>query len=102
MNDTVAPGLDMFPPHFVKVSSKGQVVIPAELRRKIGLEPGQKVAVYVDGEDVVVHPVPENVLESLTGRFAGHGSGTAGLVRDHQEEIERERRKSARRLRRSR
>ena len=92
----------MFPPHFVKVSSKGQVVIPAELRRKIGLEPGQEVAVHLDGENIVVRPVPDDLLESLTGRFAGRGSGTAGLVRDHQEEIEREQRKSARRLCRSR
>lgn len=91
----------MFPSHFVKVSSKGQVVIPAELRRKVGLEPGQQVAVYLDGEDVVVHPVPENVIESLSGRFEGGPSLTAELVKEHQEEIAREERESARRLRRS-
>ncbi|MCD2255179.1 AbrB/MazE/SpoVT family DNA-binding domain-containing protein [Agrilactobacillus fermenti] len=36
------------------MSSKGQVVIPAELRRKLGIEPGTKFAVYPDDEGHVV------------------------------------------------
>ena len=94
----------MFPPHFLMVSAKGQVVIPAELRRKIGLERGQKVAVYLDldGERLVVQPMPESVADALCGCLKGAPSLTAELVREHQEEIAREEAEGARRLRRAR
>ncbi|GAF39966.1 hypothetical protein FC83_GL002980 [Agrilactobacillus composti DSM 18527 = JCM 14202] len=37
-----------------KMSAKGQVIIPAELRRKLGLEPGTKFTVYTDDQDNIV------------------------------------------------
>jgi AbrB family looped-hinge helix DNA binding protein len=34
------------------VTRKGQVTVPAEIRRQLGLKVGEKVAFLVDGEDV--------------------------------------------------
>jgi len=45
----------------VTVSSKGQVVIPAEVRRQLGIEPGSQVdVVVVDGKLQIElrHPSP--------------------------------------------
>ena len=44
------------------VTSKGQATIPAEIRREIGLEPGDKVVFSLEGGRVLldkVHPVDE-------------------------------------------
>jgi len=34
------------------LTSKGQVTIPAEVRRRLGLHPGDRVAFVVDGDEV--------------------------------------------------
>jgi len=41
----------------VTVSPKFQVVIPKEIRRKLGLMPGQKVQVVVYGDRIELIPV---------------------------------------------
>ena len=90
--------------HVVKASAKGQVVVPAEYRRAVGLKPGQKVGVYIADGNIVLHPIPEDVIAAFSGCLKGGPSLTAELVREHQEEIareEREDRERARRLRRA-
>jgi AbrB family looped-hinge helix DNA binding protein len=37
-----------------KVTSKGQLTLPVELRRRLGIEPGDTVAFSVEGESVRV------------------------------------------------
>ena len=39
------------------VSTKGQIVLPAELRQRDGIEPGQKFEVERIGVDEVLHRV---------------------------------------------
>jgi AbrB family looped-hinge helix DNA binding protein len=34
----------------VRITSKGQITIPQQVRRRLGLEPGDEVDVLVDGE----------------------------------------------------
>ncbi|MCK4304593.1 MAG: AbrB/MazE/SpoVT family DNA-binding domain-containing protein [Candidatus Eisenbacteria sp.] len=41
----------------VTVSPKYQVVIPKEVREKLGLSPGQKIQVVVQGDRIVLIPV---------------------------------------------
>ncbi len=40
-----------------KVSSRGQVVIPQSLRRRIGIKSGSKLLVLSDGESVLLKPI---------------------------------------------
>ena len=52
------------------ISSKGQLVIPAELRKKYRLKSGSRVAVHdVDGE-IRIKPNPYDALLALRGKFA--------------------------------
>lgn len=55
------------------VGEKGQVVLPAELRRDLKIETGEKLAVIVlkkMGFDGIVM-VKSNILTSLVGKFFG-------------------------------
>jgi len=61
---------------YVTVSSKGQVVIPAEIRRLLGIEPGSQIDVSVnDGkiELTLVHPATRSSHEAGFGmlRYSG-------------------------------
>ncbi|MBI4061719.1 MAG: AbrB/MazE/SpoVT family DNA-binding domain-containing protein [Elusimicrobia bacterium] len=53
----------------VTVSSKYQVVIPKEARRKLKVRPGQKLGVFVKGSSISL--VCERALESLRGIMRG-------------------------------
>ncbi len=41
------------------LSSKGQLVLPAEVRRRLGLVQGERLAVEVRGDSVVLHARPQ-------------------------------------------
>ncbi len=50
-----------------KVSSKGQVVIPKEVRDKLGIKPGTILNVSVEGKRIVLEPAlePPNIFVEL-------------------------------------
>jgi AbrB family looped-hinge helix DNA binding protein len=52
-----------------RVGTKGQVVIPKELREELGIEPGDEVSFWRHGDHVAVRPASRR--PSLRGRFAG-------------------------------
>jgi len=41
----------------VTISDKGQVVIPAAVRRRLGLEPGSKLDFELEGDSIRVRPL---------------------------------------------
>ncbi|HYQ92289.1 MAG TPA: AbrB/MazE/SpoVT family DNA-binding domain-containing protein [Candidatus Competibacteraceae bacterium] len=47
--------------HTSSINSKGQVTIPAELRRSLGLKPGQQVIFSCTDRGVVITPVKQDV-----------------------------------------
>jgi AbrB family looped-hinge helix DNA binding protein len=100
-----------------KVSSKGWVVIPKEIRDEMGIEPGDEVRFSLwpplfnmkqDRElySLHLHKVPENPAELGHGLFPrqpGEPLWTEQLLEDRRRELELEERKAAapRRKRRS-
>lgn len=37
-----------------KIDELGRIVIPSDFREELGMEPGEKVEIYVDGERVIL------------------------------------------------
>ena len=75
----------------VRLSSKGQIVIPATLRRKLGLRTGQALAVRAgSGREVVFVPLEEQAAnaDEMLRRIRAAG---AKLRRDLVEELHRRR-----------
>ncbi|MBX3284106.1 MAG: AbrB/MazE/SpoVT family DNA-binding domain-containing protein [Actinobacteria bacterium] len=52
-----------------RVGTKGQVVIPKELRDELGIEPGDEISFWRDGDHVALRPARRG--EGLRGRFRG-------------------------------
>ena len=46
--------------HFdiARLSSKGQFVIPEKVRKLLGLRAGTKLALFTDGENILLRPIP--------------------------------------------
>ena len=70
-----------------KVGPKEQVVIPKVLRDRLGIEPGDEVDFWLDGDHVAVRPV--GLRRPLRGRFAGSGL-TDELARERRADNRRE------------
>lgn len=68
---------------------KGQIVIPASLRRKYGIKNGTKIIVTDIGDAIVLKPVTEQYLRSLQGSLKGKG-GLKTLMDERRKDKERE------------
>jgi AbrB family looped-hinge helix DNA binding protein len=66
-----------------RVGTKGQVVIPKELRDRVGLHPGAAVDFALEGERIVLLPLQSQI--GLGGRFAKSGMA-ARLLQDRAAE----------------
>ena len=56
------------------VTTKGQLVIPARIRRKLGIKPGTKVCFVERGNDILFQPVTKEYINSMAGMLK---SGTS-------------------------
>jgi AbrB family looped-hinge helix DNA binding protein len=66
------------------VSTKGQFVIPAEMRKSLGIKPGTRIAVALDGSRIVLEPVSEDLVDKTRGIFRGKPSLSSELKRQRQ------------------
>lgn len=72
------------------LSSKGQVVLPASARRRLGLKPGTKFACRIQGGQIILKPAeakqarPRLVRSKLTGLIVTQGPKGAPMVTDEQ------------------
>ena len=57
--------------HMATLSSKGQLVIPAELRKKYRLKGGSRVKIDDEGGKISIDPRPFEALLALRGKYAG-------------------------------
>jgi AbrB family looped-hinge helix DNA binding protein len=49
----------------VLISTKGQIVLPVAIRRALGLKPGMRVEVKLDGKKALLTPAPQKKTVSL-------------------------------------
>lgn len=66
-----------------KLSSKGQVVIPEEIRKRLGLEPGAQFVVVGDGDVVILKTIQTPQMAQFDDllREARKAARAAGLKR---------------------
>ncbi len=56
-------------------TTKGQIVIPIEMRRKLGIKEGTRILVELDEEamQIVLKPVTRESISALRGKDRGKG-----------------------------
>jgi AbrB family looped-hinge helix DNA binding protein len=57
----------------VQFTTKGQVVIPARLRREFEIEEGTRASVTATPEGILIRPITRSYLKSLRGSLKGRG-----------------------------
>lgn len=73
-------------------TSKGQLVIPAELRRKHKIEAGTKVKILEDQFGrIVLQPITDDYIDRVMGLLANGPNLLANWEKEHCEEGEHDR-----------
>lgn len=76
-----------------RLSAKGWIVIPAHLRRKYGIEPGDEITIVDYGGVLSLVPVLAEPIREGRGAIASRKSLTRALLSERKRERKRERRK---------
>ena len=56
-------------------TSKGQIVIPSSIRRRLGIKEGTRIQVELNEDDreIILKPITREYVHSLRGKFKGKG-----------------------------
>ncbi|MEY2878032.1 MAG: hypothetical protein RLZZ15_412 [Verrucomicrobiota bacterium] len=79
------------------VTSKGQLVVPARLRRKFGIKAGTRLNFTEENGRIVMQPVTKEYISSFRGIFKLK-PGEKSAVQEHLEDRARERAREDREL----
>jgi len=72
------------------MTSKGQIVVPAKLRRRYGLKPGTKVYFIEREKEILFQPVTKEYLKSIHGMLTSKVTMTKELLKERAKDNERE------------
>jgi AbrB family looped-hinge helix DNA binding protein len=72
------------------VTTKGQLVIPARIRRKLGIKPGTKVCFVERGNEILFQPVTKEYVRSVCGMLKSATSITDELLSERKKDKQRE------------
>jgi len=78
------------------VTTKGQLVIPARIRRRFGIKAGTRVRFIERGGEIVLQPVTSAAIRSLCGILKSESPATAELLAERARDRERDDAKVAR------
>ena len=71
----------------LNVLNKGQVVIPAELRQRLGIKPGHVVEIRDADDHLELYPLPADPLAAFRGSLKQDVSLADELIEEHQLEV---------------
>jgi AbrB family looped-hinge helix DNA binding protein len=77
------------------VNSKGQLVVPAGLRKKYGIKPGTKICFIERDGEIVFRPITPAYIRKACGMFKTDVSMTQELLKDRARDKKREEAKLA-------
>lgn len=72
------------------LTTKGQMVVPAKVRRKLKMKQGTKVVVIEQGDGFLVKPLDKKYFEQFAGILPEKGKASKALLEDRRRERERE------------
>ena len=81
-----------------RATEKGQIVIPAALRKKFGIKKGTRILVYEKGDQIILNPLTPELIRAKLQKLRGIVQGGASLTKELEAERARDREKEERRI----
>ena len=70
----------------VKISSKGQIVIPKDIREQLGITPGKKVLFRIVDKHAEISPLPDDPIRAMRGILKGGRSLAKELLKEREKD----------------
>lgn len=71
------------------VTTKGQLVIPSRLRRRLGIREGTRIAFEERDGQVLIHPLTRSYFERCAGMLGSKGAAMKALLRERARDRDR-------------
>jgi len=81
-----------------RATEKGQIVIPAPLRKKYGIKKGTRIQIYEQGDQIVLNPLSPEVIRAKLQKLRGIAKGGPSLTKELEAERARDKEKEERRI----
>jgi len=72
------------------VTAKGQIVIPAKIRRKHNIKKGTKFYIEERGDEIILKPITPEYLGKVAGVLSTKGKLSKALLRERAKDKESE------------
>ena len=66
-------------------TSKGQIVIPSSIRRRLGIKEGTRIRIEERGNEIILRPITREYVHSVRGKLRGKGLMKALLAEKKRE-----------------
>ena len=79
--------------NIVTASSRGQIVIPKEIRNRFNIVAGKRLSIKAEGDHLLLIPLPDDPVEAFCGIFREKSSLTKALTEHREKDKHREEKK---------
>lgn len=79
----------------ITASSRGQIVIPKNIRKRLNIFPGKKLLIKVEKDQAIITPLPDDPVEFFCGFLKARSSLTKALINERHKERNHESKKTA-------
>ncbi len=76
-----------------RATEKGQIVIPAALRKKYGIKKGTRIQVYEQNDHIVLNPLSPEMIRARLNKLQGIVKSGPSMTKELEEERARDREK---------
>jgi AbrB family looped-hinge helix DNA binding protein len=83
-----------------RATEKGQIVIPAALRKKFGIRKGTRIQVYEQDDQIILNPLSPQLIRQKIEKLYGSAKGGPSLTKALEAERARDREKEERKIER--
>ncbi len=73
----------------VTATEKGQVVIPAKIRKRYNITKGTKVIIFDKDDQIILKPILKKPIKEARGMFKKGASALKVLIEDRREEAKK-------------
>jgi AbrB family looped-hinge helix DNA binding protein len=83
-----------------RATEKGQIVIPAALRKKFGIKKGTRIQVYEQDDHIILDPLSPELIRQKIEKLYGSAKGGPSLTKELEAERARDKEKEERKIER--